>query len=122
MTGELRVEVDGAEALSSSLAAVGGSLDDLQAAGATAGQAVRTRAQANAPVNTGALARSIRADATGTEVTVGAYVPYAAFQEYGTVNTPASPYLRPALEASTTQIVDAYADEIGKKLDSVRGA
>lgn len=122
MTGEVVTEVEGADALARSLAAVGSELDELETAGTRAGQVVRQRAQSNAPVDTGALVRSIRADATGTTVTVGAYERYAAFQEYGTIYVPASPYLRPALEASTAQVVEAYTEEIQQKLEQVKGA
>ena len=122
MSEAVQVTVEGADALAASLDRVGSELDQLQDAGTKAGQLVRQRAQSNAPVDTGRLARSIRADATGTEVTVGAYTPYAAFQEFGTVYVPASPYLRPALEASQTQVVDAYAGEIEQKMATVKGA
>jgi len=117
-----QTHVEGAEALASSLNRVAGELDDLTAAGTKAGQAVKVRAAHGAPVNTGALARSVYAEASGTEVVVGARAPYAGFQEYGTVTTPASPYLRPALEASTTEIVAAYTEEIQTKLETVKGA
>jgi hypothetical protein len=53
---------------------------------------------------------------------VTASAPYAAFQEYGTVTTPAAPYMRPALEASTSVIVDAYTGEIQDLLNTVKGA
>jgi phage gpG-like protein len=55
-------------------------------------------------------------------VTVGSAIPYAPFQEYGTATVPASPYLRPALEAATTTIVDAYTGEIQQLLETVKGA
>lgn len=108
--------------LRATLGRVAAELDNLEAAGAKAGQAVRYRAASAAPVQTGALARSITATATGNTVEVGASVPYARFQEYGTVYVPASPYLRPALEAATGEIVAAYTDEIQQKLETVKGA
>jgi HK97 gp10 family phage protein len=119
---ELRTEVEGAAELQASLSRVAANLDDLPAAGEKGGREVQHRAQSAAPVRTGALARSIRAEATGNEITVGTPVRYAAFQEYGTVHTPAAPYLRPALEASTKTIVDAYTGEIENLLETVRGA
>jgi HK97 gp10 family phage protein len=108
--------------LQATLGRVAGNLDNLPKAGEAGGRAVQSRAQAAAPVNTGALARSIRAEATGNEITVGTPVRYAGFQEYGTNTTPASPYLRPALEAATSQIVDAYTGEIQDLLQTVKGA
>lgn len=119
---ELRTEVEGDEALRATLGRVAGELDNLEAAGTKAGQAVKYRAQANAPVLTGALSRSITATATGTTVEVGASVPYAGFVEYGTVNVPANPYLRPALDAATGEIVAAYTEEIQQLLYTVKGA
>lgn len=51
-------------------------------------------ARAMAPVDTGALRDSIAV----TENGVGVGVPYASFVEYGTSDTPAQPYLRPAAD------------------------
>jgi HK97 gp10 family phage protein len=117
-----RTEVEGDEALRATLGQVAARLDDLTAAGQTGGRAVAQRAQSDAPVDTGALARSIKAEATGKEITVTATARYAAFQEYGTSTTPASPYLRPALEAATSTIVDAYTGQIQDLLGTVKGA
>lgn len=122
MTGGPVTEVEGADQLAASLDRVAGELDNLQTANQVAGQGIKTRAQSNAPVDTGALARSIYAEASATEVVVGAAVTYAPYQEYGTIYTPASPYLRPALEAATAQVVDAYTGEIQVKLGTVKGA
>lgn len=119
---DLSVTVEGDTALRASLGRVAGQLDDLGKAGETGGRAVAQRAKSAAPVATGALARSIRAEATGNEITVSAPVRYAAFQEYGTATVPASPYMRPALEAATSEIVDAYTGEIQDLLETVKGA
>ena len=119
---ELTTTVEGDELLRATLGRVADNLDNLTKAGETAGQAVKQRAASGAPVDTGALARSIRATASGTEVVVGSPIPYARFQEYGTVNTPAAPYLRPALAAAQTTIVDAYTGEIQTLLNTVKGA
>jgi HK97 gp10 family phage protein len=93
----------------------------MERAGTAAGSIVKQRAAGLAPVDTGALARSIRAEAHGAEVTIGAYVPYAGFMEYGTVYVPASPYLRPALEAATAQIVEEYRQDVETILEKVEG-
>lgn len=119
---EYVAEVEGARELEASLDRVADSLDDMPAAGTKAGQIVKGRAASNAPVDTGALARSIYADAGPAEVIVGARERYAPFQEYGTSTVPASPYLRPALDAATGEIVAAYTAEVQKKLETVRGA
>ena len=119
---DLQTTVEGDEALRASLSRVAGHLDELPGAGQAGGQAVKSRASAAAPVATGALARSITAEWTGNEITVGSPVPYAGFQEYGTSTVPASPYLRPALEAATSEIVNAYTGEIEQLLETVKGA
>lgn len=115
-------EVEGSRELAASLSRVADSLDDMPGAGTKAGQAVKQRAASGAPVDTGALARSVYAEAGPAEVVVGARERYAPFQEYGTATVPASPYLRPALEAATGEIVAAYTEEIQKKLETVEGA
>lgn len=67
------------------------------------GQAVVARAQALAPVKTGALRASIYYlvqynESGGRHVLhIRADVPYAIFQEFGTRNIPPHPFIRPAL-------------------------
>lgn len=122
MSDDTRIEVEGDEAFRLSMARVASQLDHLDRAGQIGGAAIRNRAMSAAPVRTGALVRSIRADTTGSEITVGAYVRYAAFQEFGTVHVPASPYLHPALQASEKEIVNAYTGEVEQLLGSVKGA
>jgi len=119
---DFRAEVEGAEELDRSLGRFADDIKEMPDAGTKAGQAVKVRAASLAPKDTGALSRSIRADATGAEVTVGTDIPYGPYQEYGTVTVPASPYLRPALEAATAQIVEAYTGEVETKLGQVKGA
>lgn len=55
---------------------------------------IATLAKQLAPVDTGTLRDSITAEPGGVFV----YAPYAMFVEYGTVDTPAQPYLRPAVD------------------------
>jgi HK97 gp10 family phage protein len=119
---DFRADVDGAEELERSLNRLAGDIEEMPNAGQRAGQAVRQRASSLAPKLTGALSRSIRAEVAGAEVAVGSPVRYAPYQEYGTATVPASPYLRPALEAATTEIVQAYYGEVEKELGKVKGA
>lgn len=119
---EFTATVEGDAALAATLGRVADNLDNLTEAGQVGGRAVQQRAASAAPTDTGALSRSIRAEATGSTITVGTPIPYAPYQEYGTATVPASPYLRPALEAATTQIVDAYTGEIAQLLETVKGA
>lgn len=66
------------------------------------GEGVRERAENLAPKDTGALAASLHVEAESSDghpgVVVIADVPYAAFVELGTIDTPAQPFLRPAIE------------------------
>ncbi len=60
----------------------------------TLAEDVDNDASARAPVDTGALRDSIHAEPGKVVVEV----PYAAFVEYGTSDTPAQPFLRPAAD------------------------
>lgn len=62
------------------------------------GELASVTARRLAPRRTGALVDSIVARARGNATEVSAGVDYAAFVEYGTSDTPAQPFLRPALE------------------------
>jgi len=119
---DFRAEVEGAEELDRSLNQFADDIKEMPTAGQKAGQAVRIRAGSLAPVDTGALSRSIRVDVATNEVLVGTDIPYGPYQEYGTVTVPASPYLRPALEAATAEIVAAYQAEVEQQLGQVEGA
>ena len=121
MTGEVKTIVEGDENLRRTLDNAASELEHMDRAATAAGQLVKQSAAANAPVDTGALARSIYSEVHGPEVTVGAAVEYAAYVEYGTIYVPASPYLRPALEAATAQIVEEYREDVEKILGKVEG-
>lgn len=62
------------------------------------GSAMQTKAQKNAPVDTGTLKRSIRLDVkdSGLTAEVSANTEYAGYVEYGTRYMDAQPYMRPA--------------------------
>lgn len=66
------------------------------------GEEVRERAERLAPTDTGALAASIHVEVESVDGHPGAAViadvPYAGYVETGTSDTPAQPYLRPAIE------------------------
>ena len=67
------------------------------------GARVKTAAQANAPVDTGALRASIYYDTGESDygnamVVIGTTIRYGGFVEYGTYKMAAQPYLRPALD------------------------
>jgi len=66
------------------------------------GAKVENAAKAIVPVDTGALRDSIEllveGIATVATAWVGTTIRYGGYVEYGTSNTPAQPYLRPALD------------------------
>lgn len=77
---------------------------------------VSSAAAANAPVLTGTLRRSIRAEVVSRDVLVGSDVPYARRIEYGfqgtdsrgrTYHQAARPYLRKALDERRAQVFEA---------------
>lgn len=67
------------------------------------GQVGELSAKEHCPVDTGNLRRSIThevvSDGRGVLVRIGTNVDYAIYQELGTRNHPAHPFLRPALES-----------------------
>lgn len=63
------------------------------------GAEVLAFAQDHAPVETGALRRSLDLESEGSGARVSVNVDYWAFPEYGTSRMDAQPYLRPALTA-----------------------
>lgn len=72
-------------------------LKDMRVTLARLGQECEAEAKALAPVDTGALRRSITTAGSANKVYVGSELDYAAVIEYGTSARPARPYLRPAL-------------------------
>jgi HK97 gp10 family phage protein len=102
-------------------------------------QTIQQRAQALAPVDTGALRESIAVsiDDTGKTVvgTVGPNVDYAAYVEFGTGKAgasspgagagpynpnwpgmPAQPYMRPAFDETKPEILDLFRGNIASYL------
>ena len=70
---------------------------------------VQRSAQANAPVRTGNLRRSITTRIEGHAAYVGTAVEYAPYVEYGTKYMPARPFLGKALEDNKPQIEQMLA-------------
>jgi len=81
------------------------------------------RAKQNAPVDSGALRKSIRVFTDRGEARLGgstrtAYVGtrlfYGWFLEFGTQHIAAQPFLRPALDEAAQEAVNKLADNLGK--------
>ena len=82
-----------------------------------AAEQVAESARARVPVATGDLQRAIHVEVTedGVEVLAGdRKVFYGIFVEHGTVNTPAHPFLVPALEENRELILGELRDAIRK--------
>ena len=90
---------------------------DTHAAFLRSARLVQRNAKDRAPVDTGHLRRNIDYRATSDMAVIGVsldVVPYAWYQEAGTVYMPAHPYLRPGLEASAKGIGDIFRFELQK--------
>jgi HK97 gp10 family phage protein len=123
MSTTARIEVKGDDELARSLDRAADEIAEPTRALDNAGRLVEQRARSGAPVDTGALARSISATRSGVEVSVGPNVGvYGAVQEYGSATTPAHPYLRPALDYSETVVTGMFKDDADRALSRVKGA
>jgi HK97 gp10 family phage protein len=123
VTDKASVTVEGDDELAASLRRAADEIAEPTRALDNSGRIVEQRARAGAPVDTGALARSIHATRQGVEVHVGPTVGiYAAVQEYGSSHTPAHPYLRPALDYSERVVTGLFLDDTNKALAKVEGA
>lgn len=103
----MAVEIKGLDSLMAKLNAMGGNvLDALGKAVKQTTEVAKSDAQNNAPVDTGMLVQSLThgtdVERTETSVTgtVGTSAYYAEYQEFGTVNMAAHPYMMPALNAN----------------------
>ena len=74
---------------------------------AKAAHDIEAQAKTRAPVDTGLLKNSIRAEGDGTSWQVVSPVAYSVYQEFGTRHTPARPYMLPALELVRPSLIAA---------------
>lgn len=81
---------------------------------------VEGAAKVLAPVDTGALRRSINTQqATGmttATATVGTGIEYAIYQEFGTINQSAQPFMHPAVQQSRSKVQKLAQNEINKAM------
>lgn len=118
----MTTEVLGTERLADTLSRAARDIEHPEAAQEAAGRLIASRGASYAPKATGALARSITAAVEGQAVNVGSPLAYAAVTEYGGGNNiPAQPYLRPALDASTSLVAGLYLAEAQQALNRVKG-
>jgi HK97 gp10 family phage protein len=117
----IRVDVLGVNAaVAKFLALVGATEKAVDAAEDRGGQAVLAGAEARVPVDTGALRDSLHTEEDPSGGTlVGTDIPYAVFVEYGTSDTPAQPFLRPALDAEQAEIAAGMALALNAAIRSV---
>lgn len=82
-------------------------------------------AKAMVPVDTSALKNSIFMNVerfeNRVEGTVFTNSPYAVFQELGTYNMAAQPYMLPALEENSTTFVERCENELKKLISRIAG-
>lgn len=123
------VKVEGLDRLTASLAALKGDLADV--APPEAAQIIGTAAKARAPKRTGRLASSFSSSTTNGVVSVSFGAPYAGPINFGVGPRPglrgphniaATRFLTGAVSDKTSAWLNAYADEIDKQLDQVKGA
>ena len=122
----MAVEIKGLDSLMRKLDAMGGNvLDALEKATKQTSLAAQADARDNAPVDTGNLKQSIstehersREAATSTVYT---NVEYGLYQEMGTVNMAAHPYMMPALNANKSTFEQLARKELETAIKRTAG-
>jgi len=122
----MAVEIKGLDSLMRKLDRMGGNvLDALEKATKQTSLAAQADARYNAPVDTGNLKQSISTEhARSTEAatsTVYTNVEYALYQEMGTVNMAAHPYMMPALNANKSTFEHLARNEIETAIKRTAG-
>lgn len=120
------IEIKGLDSLMAKLDGLGGNvLNALEKAVFTTSLKAQADAKANAPVDTGALKMSISAnvDKKSSRVEGAVYTnnPYAVYQEMGTVNMSAHPYMMPALNANKSTFESVAKSELLKAIKKAGG-
>lgn len=89
--------------------------DEVEQAVALVAYSIQAEAQSTVPVDTGHLKSTIAADPDGLEATVTAGAKYADYVERGTSRMAARPYLRPAFDALSPDLIEAIG-QMGERL------
>lgn len=120
------VRVRGADTVARTMRAAATDLDDLSGATRTAAGMLARAAQNTAPRRTGALAASIRVTAgpgRGAVTAGGTAVRYAGPIEGGYRRRNIAPrlYMRRALDAQFSAMIDTYRTDVAKATEQIRG-
>lgn len=121
------LKVKGAKQLRKSMKTAGIDMQELKDAHRLVATTVATRGRTQAPVKTGALARSVRPGATVRAAIIRAgykRIPYAGPIHWGWPkrNIPAQPWLYAAAVDSEPAWVQVYTDAVDEILDTIEGA
>lgn len=81
---------------------------------------IKSQAKLLAPVREGQLRNSIdiEADQSGLNIKVGSGLEYAPYQEFGTRNMAAQPFLRPAVEIVRGRSIEEVKAELNIAMES----
>ena len=116
-----RVTVSGVDEVIKTFKAFVSDMDkELAQAVQEAGELVEREAKQNAPKRSGTLANSIKSEVNveGNTVTasIGSDLDYAPHVEYGTRDTVAQPFLEPALDVNTNEIVERLQEAVARSI------
>lgn len=120
---DMTVRVKGADALRRKIKRLGGDLGDMKAVHREASELVAAEARRRAPVDTGAMAGSIRASATQRKATVragtvGKAKPYTARQHWSQQKgRPGEEFVYRAVGKLGRHVVDLYHDRVDRLID-----
>jgi len=104
----------GSADLASALAKIADGLDDLTGAADATVTLLVARARRLAPVDTGALSRSIHGHGTGSTATVAVGVPYAVPVHFGSKGHRPQPFLYQAVDTERGHILEAYTTDVNR--------
>ncbi len=109
----------GSDDLAAGLGAIADGLDDLDIAATDTVNIVVSRARRLAPVNTGALSRSITGRATGSTATIGTPISYGLPVHFGVPShhQRPRPFLTQAVDAEQFRILDAYTADVNRLIE-----
>ena len=122
----MAIQITGLDSLMRKLDRMGGNvLDALEKATKQTALAAQADARDNAPVDTGNLKQSISTEhersAEAATSTVYTNVEYGLYQEMGTVNMPAHPYMMPALNANKSTFEQLARKELETAIKRTAG-